>query len=101
MSWKPFIPDVNEWKKHFVESVDMKYIPNQKTYVIGQFGNGRRPVTQIKLITPTQQAVEMARCELKKRKNDGEPIVHFEAPPEKKKLRRAAKKKRNSFVYTK
>lgn len=77
MSWKPFIPDVNEWKKHFVESVDMKYIPNQKTYVIGQFGNGSRPVTQIELITPTQQAVEMARSELKKRKIDGEPIVHF------------------------
>lgn len=81
MSWKPFIPDVNEWKKHFVESVDMKYIPNQKTYVIGQFGNGSRQVTQIELI---QQAVEMARSELKKRKNDEEPIVHFEAPPEKK-----------------
>lgn len=78
----------------------MKYIPNQKTYVFGQFGNGSRPVTQIELITPTQQAVEMARSELKKRKNDGEPIVHFEAPPEKKKPRRAAKKKRNSFVYT-
>lgn len=73
MSWKPFIPDVNEWKKHFVESADMKYIPNQKTYVIGQFGNGSRPVTQIELITPTQQAVEMARSELKKRKNDGDP----------------------------
>lgn len=57
MSWKPFIPDVNEWKKHFVESVDMKYIPNQNTYVIGQFRNGSRPLTQIELITPTQQAV--------------------------------------------
>lgn len=100
MSWKPFIPDVNEWKKHFVESVDMKYIPNQNTYVIGQFRNGSRPLTQIELITPTQQAVEMARSELKKRKNDGEPIVLFEAPPEKKKPRRAAKKKRNSFLYT-
>lgn len=75
--------------------MDMKYIPNQKTYVIDQFGNGSRPVTQIELITPIQQAVEMARSELKKRKNDGEPIVHFEAPPEKKNLRRAAKKKRN------
>lgn len=99
MSWKPFIPDVNEWKKHFVESADMKYIPNLKTYVIGQFGNGSRPVTQIELITPTQQAVEMARSELKKRKNDGEPIVHFEAPgPEPR--RAAKKKKRNLFVYT-
>lgn len=87
-------------EKNFVESVDMTNIPNQKTNVIGQFGNGRRPVTQIELITPTQQAVEMARSELKKRNNDGEPIVHFEAPPEKKKPRRAAKKKRNSFVYT-
>lgn len=96
MSWKPFIPDVNEWKKHFVESADMKYIPNQKTYVIGQFGNGSRPVTQIELITPTQQAVEMARSELKKRKNDGEPSYILRRLVRS----RAKKKKRNLFVYT-
>lgn len=68
----------------------MKYIPNQKTYIIGQFGNGSRPVTQIELITPTQQAVEMARSELKKRKNDGEPIVHFEP----------LRKRREIFLFT-
>lgn len=86
-------------EKTFCRERGYEIYSESKTYVIGQFGNGSRPVTQIELITPTQQAVEMARSELKKRKNDGEPIVHFEAPgPEPR--RAAKKKKRNLFVYT-
>lgn len=69
---------------NFVESVDMKCFPNQKIDVIDQFRNGSRPVTQIELITPNQQAVEIDKSLLMKRKNDGEPIVHFKASLEKK-----------------
>lgn len=40
MSWQPFIPNVEEWKNLFLTTAKMKYIPNQKTYIGGQFGEG-------------------------------------------------------------
>ena len=111
MSWRPFIADVEEWKKHFLESTDMNFIPNQKSYIVGQFGHGNRPSpTQIELVTPTQQAVEMAKSEIKKRKQEGEPIVSFTKTNEKKrkrtetdagKTRNKKTKKRGQFVYAK
>lgn len=99
MSWKPFIPNVEEWKKHFVTTTNMKYIPNQNSYIVGQFGEGggiSKP--QIEMVTPTQQAVDRAKADLKKRKLEGGPVVVFPAldGPKPKK-----KKKQRRFVYTK
>ena len=78
-SWIPFQPDVNEWSKHFLDSLKMKYIPNQKSYIVGQFGgtNNSHESVPIEFVTPTQQAVERAKSELKKRKKEGGPIINF------------------------
>lgn len=59
----------------------MKYIPNQKTYIVGQFGEGSASTKpQIELVTPTQQVVDRAKADLKKRKLEGGPVVVFPAP---------------------
>ena len=77
-SWIPFIPDVNEWSKHFLDSLKMQYIPNQKSYIVGQFGGTNSPASlPIEFVTPTQQAVERAKSDLKKRKKEGGPIINF------------------------
>lgn len=81
MSWQPFIPNVEEWKNHFLTTAKMKYIPNQKTYIVGQFGEGSASTKpQIELLTPTQQVVDRAKAGLKKRKLEGGPVVVFPAP---------------------
>lgn len=97
MSWQPFIPNVEEWKNHFLTTAKMKYIPNQKTYIVGQFGEGSASTKpQIELLTPTQQVVDRARADLKKRKLEGGPVVVFPAPdPPKPKKRKVQRK----FVY--
>lgn len=47
-------------------------IPNQKTYIVGQFGEGGEISNhQIELVTPSQQAVNRAKVDLKKRKLEG------------------------------
>lgn len=59
----------------------MKYIPNQKTYIVGQFWEGSaRTKPQIELVTPTQQVIDRAKADLKKRKLEGGPVVVFPAP---------------------
>lgn len=69
MSWQPFIPNVEEWKNLFLTTAKMKYIPNQKTYIVGQFGEGSASTKpQIELVTPTQQVIDIAKADLKKRK---------------------------------
>lgn len=52
MSWQPLIPNVDDWKNHFLTTAKMKYIPNQKTYIVGQFGEGSASTKpQIELVT--------------------------------------------------
>lgn len=98
MSWQPFIPNVEEWKKnHFLTTAKMKYIPNQKTYIVGQFGEGNASTKpQIELVIPTQQVLDRAKADLKKRKLEGGPVVVFPAPDTPKPKKRKAQRK---FVY--
>lgn len=75
----------------------MKYIPNQKTYIVGQFGEESASTKpQIELVTPTQQVVDRAKADLKKRKLEGGPVVIFPAPDAPKPKKRKAQRK---FVY--
>ncbi|XP_061170892.1 uncharacterized protein F54H12.2-like [Saccostrea echinata] len=91
MSWKPFVPNVEEWKNHFLRASQMKYIPKQKSYVIGQFGKGESVLQpKIELVTPTQQAVERAKSDLKKREREGGPVLKFE--PDEPKPKKTKKK---------
>lgn len=76
MSWKPIVPNVEEWKKHFLQTSNMKYIPNQKSYVIGQFGKGE---------SFSQPKIE------------GGPVVTFETDEPKPKKKKKQPKK---IVYT-
>ena len=56
----------------FTKRGESQEIPNQKTYIVGQFGEGREISNhQIELVTPSQQAVNRAKVDLKKRKLEG------------------------------
>ena len=56
----------------FTKRGESQEIPNQKTYIVGQFGEGGEILNhQIELVTPSQQAVNRAKVDLKKRKLEG------------------------------
>ena len=74
MSWVPFVPDLEAWKNHFLSSSSRHL--NKKSSIIGQVGSGGIS-NKIKLVTPTEQAVERAKSEIKRRKKEGEPVVTF------------------------
>lgn len=68
MAYVPHIPDLDTWKKHFMDMAHDKLPHRNKFYVIGsrrQHGGSEDPVIQ--LVTPTQQAVEMAKSDMKRK----------------------------------
>ena len=68
MAYVPYTPDLEAWKKHFVN-----YAPSRakKFYTLKnkQQGDGAYPA--IKLVTPTEQFVEQAKAQLKMDKPQG------------------------------
>lgn len=76
MSWIPFVPDLEAWKNHFLFSSERHLNPNQKSSIIGQVGSGGI-TNKIQLVTPTEQAIERAKSEIRRRKKEGEPVITF------------------------
>jgi hypothetical protein len=96
MAYVPYTPDLDAWKKHFVN-----YAPSKpkKFYTLKnkQEGDGSYPA--IKLVTPTEQFVEQAKAQMKmskptpKRKRVplkrvGKKILKRKAPTKKRKTRK-------------
>ena len=62
----------------FTKRGESQEIPNQKTYIVGQFGEGGEISDhQIELVTPSQQAVNRAKVDLKEKKIGGCPVRFF------------------------
>ncbi len=96
MATKPFASDPGMWKKHFLDMASGK-LHNSSFYRLGranQYGGSTGPT--IELVTPTQQAIEMAKSEQKQQESKSGKVkkhVKRESPHSTKKLGRGKTKK--------
>jgi hypothetical protein len=62
MAYVPYTPDLEAWKKHFVN-----YAPSRlkKFYTLKNKQQGEGAYPNIKLVSPTEQFVEQAKAQLK------------------------------------
>ena len=81
MEYSPHVSDLNKWKNHFIDMASTNRGKNRKMYTVGKQTGGSQ--TSVQLVTPTEQAVQMAKADLKRKRK---PI----------KRRRAIKKKQSS-----
>ena len=95
MSLVSNINNVSKWKKHFLDMVEVGKKNNKNIYVV-QTGKGdlkSKVEEPIKLITPTQQAVERAESDLKRTINEVSEDKNMSIKPLKKKRRISRQKK--------
>ena len=73
MRYVPFVADVDSWKKAF--SADAK-TRNRARWMVNQIGHGQSEPA-IKLVTPTQQAVERAQSEMEEMRENGSAPLDY------------------------
>jgi hypothetical protein len=64
---KPYVPDLDMWRKHFVDMAKGLVHPNVNgRYRVGQEQSGGKKSDnlQIKMVTPVAQAIKLAKSEL-------------------------------------
>ncbi len=97
MATKPFASDPDAWKKHFLDMASGK-LRNASFYRLGrtsQYGGSTGPT--IELVTPTQQAIEMAKSEQKQQESKSGKVknhVKRKSPHSTKKLGRGKTKRK-------
>ena len=67
MSLRPYVPNFEKWKSHFLRMAEGKLKPNAKgTYAVDtvQSGGASSEEPLIKMVTPAAQAVDLAKSEL-------------------------------------
>ena len=64
MDYSPHVSDLNKWKNHFIHMATTNHGKNRKMYTVGKQSGGSEPSVQ--LVTPTEQAVQMAKADLKR-----------------------------------
>lgn len=72
MRWVSYVPDYDKWMRHVEDMSEGRARPNHKgRYVVGSGSRHRMTsdTPEIKMVTPVAQAVEMARSELRRKKN--------------------------------
>ena len=65
MDYSPHITDINKWKNHFMDMASSSHGKTRKIYTVGKQSGGSGPSVQ--LVTPTEQAVQMAKADLKRK----------------------------------
>ena len=66
MDYSPHVTDLNKWKSHFIDMASTNHSKNKKMYTVGRQSGGSEPSVQ--LVTPTEQAVQMAKADLKRKR---------------------------------
>lgn len=69
MAFTPYVQDLDAWKKHFVEMAEGKLpVPPDGLWRVNKWKQrgGDGDGADVRLVTPTQQAVEMAQSEMKR-----------------------------------
>jgi hypothetical protein len=62
MAYVPYVPDLEAWKKHFVNYTPSK---TKKFYTLKNKQQGEGSYPSIKLVTPMEQFVEQAKAKAK------------------------------------
>ena len=62
--YEPYVSNPDEWKRHFVDMAQNGYKPKKFYVLSSQSGSGSVVSNDLKLVTPTEQAVEQAKAEL-------------------------------------
>ena len=65
MEYSPHVSDLNTWKNHFLDMASTSHAKSKKMYTVGKQFGGSQPSVQ--LVTPTEQAVQMAKADLKRK----------------------------------
>lgn len=63
-TWVPFEPNVNKYKDYFLSMTSGNHVPGQYVVKDNQKGMGSSE-PDLKIVSPTAQAVEMAKEEIK------------------------------------
>lgn len=81
MQWVPYVPDFNKWIRHFEDISAGRVRPDFKgRYIVGSGSrhgpdsSTRQQEPNVKLVTPVAQAIEMAKSELNREKEDAAHI---------------------------
>ncbi len=88
--------NIEAWKRHFVNMTKGKTQPDKRGYYLVdsiQRGGNKPAEPSIKFVTPTAQAVELAKSELRQQEGDG--IKNIPSPLKKKKRRAPTKNEAN------
>jgi hypothetical protein len=94
MTSLPYIPDIDKWRKHFVNMAKGRTRPDQKgQYPVDrvQTGGDGSSGPRIQMVTPVAQAVELAKSELAM-ENERAPIVYKSKAPSKRKAHKKTTK---------
>jgi hypothetical protein len=109
MTSLPYVPDIDKWRKHFVNMAKGRTRSDQNgQYTVDwvQTGGDNSSGPQIQMITPVAQAVELVKSELAL-ENERAPIVDKSKAPSKRKAHKKttkqilAKKRKIDDVFAK
>ena len=92
MKYVPFVARIDAWKNSFATDKSTRHPGTKRRWLVQQKGGGQEDGV-IQLVTPTQQAVERARSEIKEmRKREG-PVETYKA-----KVKKRASKSKKKIV---
>lgn len=97
MKYVPFVAQVESWKKSFATDSGTRHPEKKRRWLVNQKGGGQED-SLIRLVTPTQQAVERAQSEVKEMRKRGAPVPSFKPKVAKKvsKVKKQKKKKKGN-----
>ena len=92
MTYSPYIADYKKWQHHFLNPSKER----KDFYTIEQPKNLGETMDRVKLVTPTQQAVEQAKSSLKREYDIEQLIARLQKPKPGRKKKKTILRKRHS-----
>ena len=74
MKYVPFVARIDAWKHFFAARRNTSHPGTKRRWLVNQKGGGEQDEPVIQLVTPTQQAVERAKSEMKEMRKGGAPL---------------------------
>ena len=97
MKYVPFVARIDAWKHSFATDKNTRHPGTKRRWLVSQKGGGQEDAV-IQLVTPTQQAVERAKSEMKEMRKRGAPVEKYETMAKKaSKPKKTVKKKLPKF----
>ena len=86
MKYVPFVARIDAWKHSFATGRNTRHPGTKRRWLVNQKGGGGQDEPVIQLVTPTQQAVERAKSEMKEMRKRGAPLEKYETKGKKRVL---------------